>query len=63
MAIEKAPWRCSEASQGTILGKNGDDEDFRFIDNAPPAVRSMVLHWASNSPQGLKWNKKTIAEI
>jgi hypothetical protein len=22
----------------------------------------MVNHWASNSPQGLKWNKKTIAE-
>jgi FMN-dependent oxidoreductase (nitrilotriacetate monooxygenase family) len=47
---------------GYDLGKYGDDEDFRFLDNAPPAVRSMVNHWASNSPQGLKWNKKTIAE-
>ncbi|PQE07414.1 xenobiotic compound family protein [Rutstroemia sp. NJR-2017a WRK4] len=47
---------------GYDLSSYGDDEDFRFIDNAPPAVRSMVNHWASVSPQGLTWNKKTIAE-
>lgn len=47
---------------GYDLGKYGDDDDFRFLDTAPPAVRSMVNHWASNSPDGLKWNKKTIAE-
>ncbi|KAE8440549.1 hypothetical protein EG329_007242 [Mollisiaceae sp. DMI_Dod_QoI] len=47
---------------GYDLGKYGDDEDFRFLDTAPPAVRSMVNHWASSSPQGTKWNKKTIAE-
>ena len=47
---------------GYDLSKYGDDDDFRFIDNAPPAVRSMVNHWASSSPAGLAWNKKTIAE-
>jgi FMN-dependent oxidoreductase (nitrilotriacetate monooxygenase family) len=47
---------------GYDLNKYGDDEDFRFLESAPPAVRSMVNHWATNSPQGLKWNKKTIAE-
>ncbi|KUJ12616.1 Nitrilotriacetate monooxygenase component A/pristinamycin IIA synthase subunit A [Mollisia scopiformis] len=47
---------------GYDLGRYGDDEDFRFLDTAPPAVRSMVNHWASSSPQGTKWNKKTIAE-
>ncbi|KAH8805317.1 luciferase-like domain-containing protein [Xylogone sp. PMI_703] len=47
---------------GYDLGKYGDDDDFRFLDNAPPAVRSMVNHWAANSPSGLTWNKKTIAE-
>ncbi|KAI9685822.1 MAG: hypothetical protein M1822_004100 [Bathelium mastoideum] len=47
---------------GYDLSKYGDDEDFRFSDTAPPAVRSMVNHWASASPQGLTWNKKTIAE-
>jgi alkanesulfonate monooxygenase SsuD/methylene tetrahydromethanopterin reductase-like flavin-dependent oxidoreductase (luciferase family) len=47
---------------GYDLGKYGDDEDFRFIDKAPPAVRSMVNHWASTSPQGQVWNKKSIAD-
>jgi alkanesulfonate monooxygenase SsuD/methylene tetrahydromethanopterin reductase-like flavin-dependent oxidoreductase (luciferase family) len=47
---------------GYDLGKYGDDEDFRFLDTAPPAVQSMVNHWAAASPQGTKWNKKTIAE-
>ncbi|KAF7932099.1 uncharacterized protein EAE97_009120 [Botrytis byssoidea] len=47
---------------GYDLSSYGDDEDFRFIESAPPAVRSMVNHWASVSPQGLTWNKKTIAE-
>jgi FMN-dependent oxidoreductase (nitrilotriacetate monooxygenase family) len=47
---------------GYDLGKYGDDEDFRFLDTAPPAVRSMVNHWAKSSPHGTKWNKKTIAE-
>jgi len=47
---------------GYDLGKYGDDEDFRFLDTAPPAVRSMVNHWAKSSPEGTKWNKKTIAE-
>lgn len=47
---------------GYDLSKYGDDEDFRFLDSAPPAVRSMVNHWASVSPEGWKWNKKTIAE-
>ena len=47
---------------GYDLGKYGDDQDFRFLDEAPPAVRSMVNHWASASPRGTKWNKKTIAE-
>lgn len=47
---------------GYDLGKYADDEDFRFLDSAPPAVRSMVNHWAKSSPQGTKWNKKTIAE-
>ncbi|KAL9079886.1 MAG: hypothetical protein Q9157_001288 [Trypethelium eluteriae] len=44
------------------LSKYADDEDFRFSESAPPAVRSMVNHWAQVSPQGLTWNKKTIAE-
>lgn len=47
---------------GYDLSTYGDDEDFRFIENAPPAVRSMVNHWASVSPAGLTWNKKTISE-
>jgi FMN-dependent oxidoreductase (nitrilotriacetate monooxygenase family) len=47
---------------GYDLGKYSDDEDFRFLDTAPPAVRSMVNHWATASPTGTKWNKKTIAE-
>ncbi len=47
---------------GYDLGKYGDEEDFRFLDTAPPAVRSMVNHWATASPAGTKWNKKTIAE-
>ncbi|MCJ1242069.1 hypothetical protein MMC14_010076 [Varicellaria rhodocarpa] len=47
---------------GYDLSKYGDDEDFRFVANAPPAVRSMVNHWASTSPKGMTWNKKTIAE-
>jgi len=47
---------------GYDLSKNSDDEDFRFIDNAPPAVQSMVNHWASTSPQGQVWNKKSIAD-
>jgi FMN-dependent oxidoreductase (nitrilotriacetate monooxygenase family) len=47
---------------GYDLGKYSDDEDFRFIDKAPPAVRSMVNHWASTSPQGQVWNKKSIAD-
>jgi alkanesulfonate monooxygenase SsuD/methylene tetrahydromethanopterin reductase-like flavin-dependent oxidoreductase (luciferase family) len=48
---------------GYDLGKYGDDEDFRFLDSAPPAIRSIVGWWATNSPDaGLKWNKKTIAE-
>lgn len=51
-----------EGWPGYDLGKYGDDEDFRFLDTAPPAVRSMVNHWAKTSPQGTKWNKKAIAE-
>jgi alkanesulfonate monooxygenase SsuD/methylene tetrahydromethanopterin reductase-like flavin-dependent oxidoreductase (luciferase family) len=47
---------------GYDLSKYGDEDDFRFLDDAPPAVRSMVNHWASTSPAGLTWNKKTIAE-
>ncbi|TEY70437.1 hypothetical protein BOTCAL_0103g00200 [Botryotinia calthae] len=47
---------------GYDLSSYGDDEDFRFIESAPPAIRSMVNHWASVSPQGLTWNKKTVAE-
>ena len=47
---------------GYDLSTYDDEEDFRFLDTAPPAVRSMVTHWASSSPSGLKWNKKTIAE-
>lgn len=47
---------------GIDLSKYADDEDFRFSDNAPPAVRSMVNHWALDSPQGVTWNKKTIAD-
>ncbi|CAL3969038.1 unnamed protein product [Diplocarpon coronariae] len=47
---------------GYDLGKYSDDEDFRFLDTAPPAVRSMVNHWAASSPQGTRWNKKAIAE-
>ena len=47
---------------GYDLSKYADDEDFRFSESAPPAVRSMVNHWASISPHGLTWNKKTIAD-
>ncbi|KAI9700233.1 MAG: hypothetical protein M1820_006901 [Bogoriella megaspora] len=47
---------------GYDISKYSDDEDFRFIESTPPAVRSMVNHWASVSPQGVTWNKKTIAE-
>lgn len=47
---------------GYDLSKYSDDEDFRFLDTTPPAVRSMVNHWAATSPSGLKWNKKTVAE-
>ena len=47
---------------GYDLSKYSDDEDFRFIESAPPAVRSMVNHWASTSPQGITWTKKVIAE-
>lgn len=47
---------------GFDLSKYSDEEDFRFSDEAPPAVRSMVNHWASTSPEGVTWNKKTIAE-
>ncbi|CZT13606.1 related to thermophilic desulfurizing enzyme [Rhynchosporium graminicola] len=47
---------------GYDLGKYSDDQDFRFLESAPPAVRSMVNHWAKSSPEGTKWNKKTIAE-
>jgi FMN-dependent oxidoreductase (nitrilotriacetate monooxygenase family) len=48
---------------GYDLSKYSDDEDFRFLDNAPPAVRSMVNHWAAANPLGGQvWNKKTIAE-
>lgn len=47
---------------GIDLGKYSDEEDFRFSEHAPPAVRSMVNHWASTSPDGITWNKKTIAE-
>ena len=47
---------------GFDLSKYSDEEDFRFSEQAPPAVRSMVTHWASTSPHGLTWNKRTIAE-
>ena len=47
---------------GFDLSKYSDEEDFRFSDRAPPAVRSMVNHWASTSPDGVTWNKKIIAE-
>lgn len=48
---------------GYDLSRYSEDEDFRFLDDAPPAVRSMVTHWASADPVGGKvWNKKTIGE-
>ena len=47
---------------GYDLSTYSDEEDFRFSEEAPPAVRSMVNHWASTSPKGLTWNKKTIAD-
>ena len=47
---------------GFDLSKYSDEQDFRFSEQAPPAVRSMVNHWASTSPTGVTWNKKTIAE-
>lgn len=47
---------------GYDLSKYPDDEDFRFLEDVPPAVRSMAKHWAASSPDGLKWTKKTIAE-
>jgi alkanesulfonate monooxygenase SsuD/methylene tetrahydromethanopterin reductase-like flavin-dependent oxidoreductase (luciferase family) len=47
---------------GYDLSSYSDDDDFRFLESAPPAVRSMVNHWAENSPSGLTWTKKTIAE-
>ena len=47
---------------GYDLSKYSDDEDFRFLESAPPVVRSMANHWASTSPQGIIWNKKRIAE-
>lgn len=47
---------------GYDLSKYDDEQDFRFLEDAPPAVRSMVNHWASVSSEGLTWNKKTIAE-
>ena len=47
---------------GYDLSKYGDDEDFRFVEAAPPAIRSMVNHWAATSPQGIAWNKKAVAE-
>ena len=46
---------------GYDLSKYSDEEDFRFSEETPPAVRSMVNHWASTSPEGITWNKKTIA--
>lgn len=47
---------------GYDLSKYSDEEDFRFSETTPPAVRSMVNHWASASPNGLTWNKRTIAD-
>ena len=47
---------------GFDLSRYSDEEDFRFSNEAPPAVRSMVNHWASTSPEGVTWNKRTIAE-
>lgn len=48
---------------GYDLSHYSDSEDFRFLDDAPPAVRSMVNHWAAANPLGGQiWNKKTIAE-
>jgi len=47
---------------GYDLSKYGDDDDFRFLESAPTAIRSMVNHWARESPQGTKWTKKVIAE-
>ncbi|CAF9935902.1 hypothetical protein IMSHALPRED_010386 [Imshaugia aleurites] len=47
---------------GFDLSKYSDEEDFRFSEEAPPAIRSMVNHWASTSPKGVTWNKKTMAE-
>jgi FMN-dependent oxidoreductase (nitrilotriacetate monooxygenase family) len=47
---------------GYDLSQYSDDEDFRFLDQAPPAVRSMVNHWAETSPEGQVWNKKSIAD-
>ncbi|QDS73433.1 hypothetical protein FKW77_008569 [Venturia effusa] len=48
---------------GYDLNQYGDDDDFRFLDEAPPAVRSMVNHWAAADPlEGRVWNKKTIGE-
>lgn len=47
---------------GFDLSQYSDEEDFRFSEETPPAVRSMVNHWASTSPDGVTWNKKTIAE-
>lgn len=45
------------------MNKWGDDEDFRFAEGTPPAVRSMVNHWATTVPgkEGVQWTKTEIA--
>ncbi|KAF4464986.1 Nitrilotriacetate monooxygenase component A pristinamycin IIA synthase subunit A [Fusarium albosuccineum] len=47
---------------GYDLDKYADDQDVRFGDE--PAVQTLVNNWAATVPgtDGLKWNKKTIAD-
>lgn len=49
---------------GIDLSKWGDDDDFRFAEGAPPAVRSMVNHWATTVPgkEDVVWTKTEIAD-
>ncbi|KAF4973208.1 hypothetical protein FSARC_460 [Fusarium sarcochroum] len=48
---------------GYDLDKYADDQDVRFGDE--PAVQTFVNNWAATVPgtDGLKWNKKTIADF
>jgi alkanesulfonate monooxygenase SsuD/methylene tetrahydromethanopterin reductase-like flavin-dependent oxidoreductase (luciferase family) len=46
---------------GTDLGKDGDDEDFKFSEHG--GIRSIVLSWSATVPGGdsIKWTKKRVA--